>query len=785
MTKDRILSGKYPDIDVDLPSRDLLVGEDGKSGYLTQRFGDHFAQISNDVSLRLKSSIKDVYRAMHGEVPWEIEKLTKELPTPPQGINDNQFVFGYKDDNHEHVKGLIETHQGLQAFAAKYPSEWATVVKCMGLVRNKGRHASAFLIANRPVAEFIPTIEVGGVTCTSYDHRSVEAAGGLKMDYLVIHVLNDIAGAIKLIQQRHAPETDFSQDFIIKGLRVPGFRLIPTPNGLCDVWDLPEVLEVFDDICTGKTETVFQLDTSGVVKWLKYFKDFKEDGSGARGLSSINDLAAFTALDRPGPLDAAVVGPSGDSRNMLVEFAARSQGHEGYGIIEEFNQLLPETKGVMVYQEQLTKIFRVLGKTTGPEAEAFREHVSKKKMELVFKDKDKFMAGAVPDIGQERAQVIWDQMVSWARYGFNRSHAVSYMVIGYATAYLKKHFKLEWWTSVLANAKSRNEINDKFWRHVTGLVLLPDIKFSKDKFVIEGDKIRAPFGLLEGIGETAHAELVANAPYTDIKDFVTKIEASAVARGSTVTTQKKKKIKRSDGTVETILVPTQTFRKGRSAINKKVINSLILSGVADGLFPPEIDVFEKLGMYETVKAEVTGKPRKPIDPAILKFTPLMRYQVRKNLLKGWSGSLLKVFLESQIPQISKNSNGMYIYRGVWPFVSPEFVEYLETLPLLPKRQEFCMAGYVVSERKFIYQGDKQACEFVLDVGGRQLKMVKWPDYKTGDLPVDFKQDLTSALVVVMMSKWKLGRDPSVEGLTVVQPPLQTVLSAIPQEESDD
>jgi hypothetical protein len=385
---------------------------------------------------------------------------------------------------------------------------------------------------------------------------------------------------------------------------------------------------------------------------------------------------------------------------------------------------------------------------------------------------------------------MYDLEVSHPKHNFllpngvvtSNSHAISYVCIAYATAYLKHFYNLEWWTSVLANAKSRNEINEKFWSHVQNLVLLPDVKYSKGTFVIEGDKIRAPLSLLEGVGEAAHLEIVKNAPYENIADFVNKIEQGRVARGTEVQTTKKKKIKKVDGTVETVSVPTTTFKKGRTAINKTVISNLIISGVADGLFPPDTDIFDKMQLYEQARAVATGTKPKPIPPALLKYTPLMRYQVRKKLLQGWSGSLLKVFLDSQVPQITKNERGTYIYRGIWPFVTPDFIDYLETLPLLPKRQNFCVAAYVVSERKFTYQGDKTACELILDVSGRQMKMVKWPDYNSGKLPVDFNEDLTNALVVVMLSKWKLGRDPSVEGLTVVQRPIDTVVF---EEESEN
>lgn len=141
MTVERIKSGKLPDIDQDLPHRDLLVNpEDNTKGWLKERFGDCVAQISTETTLKLKSSIKDVFRAMHGEVPYVIEQLTKELPTPPQGIPDKDFVYGY-DANGEWVPGLLETNEKILKFTKDYPKEWASIKELLGLVRQRGRHA--------------------------------------------------------------------------------------------------------------------------------------------------------------------------------------------------------------------------------------------------------------------------------------------------------------------------------------------------------------------------------------------------------------------------------------------------------------------------------------------------------------------------------------------------------------------------------------------------------------------------------------------------------------------
>jgi DNA polymerase III alpha subunit len=419
MTETRLKSGKWPDIDQDLPNRELLISssEDGK-GYLYDHYKDHFAHVSNDNTLRIKSSIKDVCRVMHGKVSPEIEILTKKIPTPPQGVSDRDFVFGYKGPDGDPVVGAIETDPSLKQFAALYPEEWKLVVKCLGLCRSKSHHACAFVITNEPVMGFLPLVKVGdgNVPTTQYTKNHVEFVGGLKMDFLEVSSLGDIQGAIKLAQQTcgYTPK-----DERINGLRVPGIRVVPRIENdgqthLYDMWDLPEEQEVFDEICAGKTETVFQFSTPGAKQWLELFN---KDGHGT--LTSVKHLAYFTALDRPGPLNS-FVEEGVVKRNMLEEYASRSKGEKPIGNIPVFDKLLPETYGIMCLQEQLTKMFAEVGQTTAEQADEFRDHVSKKKASDIAKDRDIFILGAQKTLGSlEKAEEYWTLFSSWAAYGFN------------------------------------------------------------------------------------------------------------------------------------------------------------------------------------------------------------------------------------------------------------------------------------------------------------------------------------------------------------------------------
>jgi DNA polymerase-3 subunit alpha len=515
LTLERIKSGKLPDIDMDFPDRDLLT--DPENGWLYKRFGDHVAAVSTDTKLRLKSSIKDVCRYKRGHVLPEMEVMCKKLPNPPQGVEDYDFIFGYVGEDGKEVRGLIEESKELQQYVADFPQDWAIVKKMLGITRQKSRHACAYVIANEPIHHFIPLTTISGVRTTQYDAKGVEARGGLKMDFLGLNSLKDIQTCIKLVQERFGGAIE--KDHPIDGKRVPGFRMVPFQGRLYDVWDLPvdeqlkgeafervvdwmhEVIErdteamdlqaVFRDIAEGKTETVFQLNTPSARQWLKQFNYWKNETAQRKAIDSIEAVSAFTALDRPGPLDAEVKDASGKAHNMLVEYANRAKGQAPVGNIPALDAALPETYGVMVYQEQLEAMYRELTGCSASEAEEFRRNVAKKKMDKVKKVYPAFMERASAKIGQEQAQAVFDQMVTFGQYGFNRSHSACYAVIAVACAFLKHHYPVEWWCAVLRNA-DKKEIGEKFWKHCKEWVDLPDIRFSGPVFEIQNGRIRAP-----------------------------------------------------------------------------------------------------------------------------------------------------------------------------------------------------------------------------------------------------------------------------------------------------
>jgi hypothetical protein len=756
-----------------------------RQGWLKERFGECVAQIGAVTSFKLKSSIKDVFRAFDREggnteprVPPVIEAICKALPNPPQGIGDKEYVFGYEDNDGMWVPGLLETNKVLQKFVEKYPREWSVVQMLLGgLSRSNTRHPCGFLISNEPIQNFIPLMTVGGVRVTGFQAAAVEAAGGLKVDFLTVRSLLDIGGAIKLIRETYAPDTaalapDARIDFqyvddegipfkTLDGKKVPVIRIVPFGDAEFDIWDLPPDDAVYTDICEGKVESVFQFDAGSARQGLRHFTP--EPGK-KPPLCSIEALSVFTALDRPGPLDAQVTDETGESHNMLVEYARRARGLKPVGALPILDKMLPESRGVLCFQEGLQRVFQEVGGTTGIEANNFRQRISKKKIVDVNKiDKPLFMKGAASKLGQEGADQLWDMMQTFGQYGFNASHAVCYVTISYACAWLKHHYPLEWWASVLTNA-DRKEIDEKFWRYCGKLIDLPDIQFSKRDFSIQNDRIRAPLSLLHGLGAKAHEQLLVSAPYASLEDFLKKIEDWRVAHP-----RQRKKVNKTTGETELV------WAKGVTALNTTVIQNLIVSGAMDSLFPTvdesgsPMTIQQRLTSFVFAFRNVVGKRK--INSIAAKFdleSPLVRLQLRKKVLPAFSARIFPL-ARATFPQRFRGGDlltfvsegdrlntetGEFEHwvgdvRDTWRVVTGKQYEALLDVGPLEGDLKVSAVAYVVADRRFDYKqkstGDqKTACELTLDVDGTRVSMVRWPS-KDG-LPANFSSTLTGAIV---------------------------------------
>ena len=388
---DRIMSNELPDIDVDLEERSLLVGDDGHSGYLYGKYGNKAAQISTRTTIRLKSAILDTNRYVKGKVEDAIQVFTKGLPAPPQGVSDLDFVLGPEDEDGDRSGGLLDTNEDFRKYTQERPEEWEIVSKAMGITRAFSRHASAFVLSDIPIKDVLPTKE-GNIT--QYEAKEVEAAKLIKYDFLVVKQLKDIRVCLDLINKKN-DQTKVVGNFDHSGVDTY-------------VWKLPQVKEVFGSIWQGATETCFQINTRSMTPFVIEMLP-----------NNMMDISTLLALVRPGPMD--FINPE-TGRNMVEEYMMLRKG-EIQPDIKELGDLLPETYGVLCYQEQLNKIARDLAGFPGPQAETLRKHMAKKNMVELKKIEPAFIEGASKKVDRATAEKIWERMVTFGRYGFSVIHA--------------------------------------------------------------------------------------------------------------------------------------------------------------------------------------------------------------------------------------------------------------------------------------------------------------------------------------------------------------------------
>lgn len=735
-----------------------------KEGFLDRRFGDHYARIGTSTTRKIRSAILDVARFKfgRGKIPNEIAALSKRIKVAPQGVDDIKHIFGYEESG-EWKKGSIETDPALKEYIKLYPDHWNIVVKAISLQRSVGVHACGTIISDKPIKSFIPMApQKAAGLCTEFTANSmdgissIEGVGGIKYDYLKLNSLRDIQLAIKLIQDRSGINLP---DFIQKRGRVPKIQIVPYKGELYNIWELPEEKEVFEDVARGQTETVFQLGTSGAKKWLKYFEQKVEDDY---LIKSIEDIAVFTALDRPGPLDVALSNPiNGTSHNALVEYTRRAAGQKPTeDIVPIFNELFPETHGILCFQEQLASSYKELTGCTGTEAEEFRTNVGKKRKEKILAAYQPFIDRVKLKYSEETAKEIWNLYVSWAAYGFNKSHAICYALIAYVCGFLKKRFPLEWWTAVLSNA-DKDEIATEFWKYCYEFIDLPSIQNPKANFEIHNNRIQAPIGLLHGIGPAAQRQIARYAPYKDLRDFCEKILFHKESTGH---------VKQESSTVDGVTKMVKKKVLGRSSIHSGTIYSLIISGVMNSFFPKTYSTLEKLVEFETIWADVTKKKVQAVPELYQTWTAYDEFKARKELLPVYTEDLSKLMLECRHPKVI-NEYGRLEYKGkkLIPLYNlEELNDFTDSELEIPYGGfRIAIAGLITDIRRFTYQGNRQAMGFSVNIEGQIKEFVKWPDWTTGKLDPQILKVEPNSIGIITLHKRKQDSPFVIEDIEVL------------------
>ena len=464
-----------PDFDTDFsPERRGEVIE-----YVMRKYGaDHVAQIVTFGTMAARGAIRDVGRALNFSYA-ETDVVAKLVPTMPLHITLKEALnisprLKEMYDGDPKVKKLIDTAMQLE-----------------GMPRNTSTHAAGVVITADPVVTYVPLSRNDDTIVTQYTMTTIEELGLLKMDFLGLRNLTVIQDAEEQVRRM---EPDFAVDEV------------PDNDP-----------ETFAMLAEGKTQGVFQLESAGMTGVCVSMKP-----------TSIEDLTAIVALYRPGPMDSIPRFVENKLHPEKVTYKTP--------LLEP---ILKVTYGCIVYQEQVIEIFRQLGGYTMGQADNIRRAISKKKLKVIESERKVFVygdpaqniAGAISKgVPESVAQSIYDEIVDFANYAFNKAHAVCYAVVAYQTAYLKCHYPRQYMaalmTSVLDSAdKIAGYIAE--CREMNIKTLPPDINHSEDHFVVEPEGIRFGLGAIKNVGHGLIRSVTARreegGPFRSLEDFLERM----------------------------------------------------------------------------------------------------------------------------------------------------------------------------------------------------------------------------------------------------------------------
>lgn len=468
LNPDRI---QMPDVDIDFAD----TGRDKVLAYVKGKYGeDHVAQIITFGTMAARAGIRDAGRAMGLSYAF-CDQLAKLIPFNMKLAEAIEKVPELKEfyDNNEDAKKVLEAARHLE-----------------GVARHASVHACGTVISKESLMEYVPlqlAPQDKNNIITQFEMHTVEDIGILKIDFLGLKNLSIIQDTVQLVKERYGDEIKISE--------------LPLNDD-----------KTFELLRAGDTTGVFQLEGGGMRRYLKELEP-----------SSLEDIIAMISLYRPGTLDAG----------MVPHYIARKLGREKVIYLhQKLEPVLNKTYGIMVYQEQLMEVARVLAGFTFSEADTLRKAVGKKIKSLLQEQEEKLINGMIKNgIEPNKAREIWQWFEPFARYGFNRSHAACYAMIGYQTAYLKAHYPIEFIASLL-NSEVRDIERITFLiseaRKDKVEVLPPDINKSFVNFTPEDEKIR--FGLLaiKNVGEQIAINIIEErtkgGPFRDLTEFLSRVQ---------------------------------------------------------------------------------------------------------------------------------------------------------------------------------------------------------------------------------------------------------------------
>lgn len=474
----RIQKGTLPDVDLDFSEQEPV------RQYLIEKYGeDRVTPIGTVQTLKTLGSIKDIFRALYPELDF-------------QSVNKITAAFGKKELDETELEFF---ERGLQDSAfiqdqfKLYPQVKDLVHRLLGYNRQFGIHACGLAITQDSLKEILPLRYDKNKWVTEYSAGDCETSGIIKYDILGLITLKYIQTCLNL-------------------------------TGITDLYSIPlddkKTFEAFDK---GDTNSVFQFNSDVAKNILRQIHS-----------TSIDILSMVTSVGRPGPM----------GNNQHNEFIKRANGFKfSTPPHEALKDTLQDTFGIMIYQESVMKASEILGGFSLAEADDIRKAMGKKKASLLTSYKDRFIKYChkhYPDTTIEykednktfssKAEYIWELMATFSGYGFNKSHAMSYALIGYYCQYLKTHYPLQWWTACLEHADDKHL--KVFYETASDYCIFPDINNSNNKYEIIGDKIQMPLSCIKGLGPKAMEEIVKCRPFSSFEDFFTRVNKTRVNKAT-------------------------------------------------------------------------------------------------------------------------------------------------------------------------------------------------------------------------------------------------------------
>ena len=557
-----------PDIDIDFCQR--RRGE--VIDYVSERWGaDHVCQIITFGTLAAKAALKAVCRVY--DIPFsQANTWAGMIPSMPGTKLKEALAEGME------LKKLCDENTQVQSLVDE-------ALHMEGLKNQVGTHAAGVIIAPRPMDEIIPVaLSKEKATTTQYPMAGIEKLGLLKMDFLGLETLTIIQDALDLIKARTGKDIDINN--------------IPLDDK-----------ETFEMLSKGETDAVFQLESSGMKKYIKRLKP-----------TVFEDLGAMVALYRPGPLEAG----------MVEDFIDRKHGRQKIEYAHPLLEgILKDTYGTILYQEQIMAIFQTLADYSLGGADMVRRMMGKKKLQQMAEQKSIFVeATAKKGMSSEAATKLFEQIESFAKYCFNKAHSSAYAFVAYQTAYLKAHYPVEFMCAMLTSVADKQEKTQQYILQcqAQGIeVLAPDINKSNSQFTPDGDNIRFGLASIKNVGEAVIEQIEKereNKPFESFYDFCSRVDMkclnkrtleSLIKAGafSCIEKSRKQLLENIDKVVEFVQASAKAKSSGQVSLFSALGNdaqeelnipTFQMSGNSDDEFSDsQIQLFEKelMGIYVT------------------------------------------------------------------------------------------------------------------------------------------------------------------------------------------